>query len=947
MAYRLRCAAVGIENTVASLGTRGNGVPSEKTDGNSVRGVGNTKIVHLVEGLEFDPFTEVQSSNGSKDELSDGWLLWRVEAFYPYNYDFEYEGQLNGNQGSWTNSDDVKSKGNKQKSQSAGSEQAERARRHKESVNHQKKRHVAESARPSGVDDALKQLDAVKVARDPSFDKRTRSRPPPTYEESQNVENARVPKEVAKAPLCAPEVAEPKVARVDFKTTHKPPKYPGFTCGAKSERPRIVFGCKESASEKPSAIDLLPPTLDGGSRVLRRVYLYVMPSLYGKSTFMRSPRFSKYQFIDVDDMIVDDDVRKDLRNRACSSSGWDADEAWREHNKYAYARLVLHLGSMLDGNVVILCHSNLRLVHPIVADLIPERNVLHAPFLEDDVLEGRAAGDAERLRIAVLNNRQHRLDTTREGNLVTSLDIFMDEQAACLSENQDLEPKKLNKHQVRRLAARSEARAAIRERATPDPVPVDPALLSVDSVLHGPYLETYNSTSDPWEAKKYLDSVREGAFTYAVMDYVRPKPPDPHIATVEKVAAILELNNVEADPDVVLGNLYRRQTQWMASLRVKIIEEMKPLCEEKLSYEDEVISYFNDVENEKRTKFLNESAIKALAVRHVLTWEGPFASYDAVLHNTTAFHHGTSRVNWRAQMKMVTFGLLLRGTNGRLNHIERVETPFKPTSKCGSFKLESRHVDFAKLFAFDENSQPKHAACVRRLKSYFDYKALGVSSSFGKIVLRDKEESFSIIHPPRASQVIDPLCKQMTWLNVKTKKPLKLELREIPSLSPKNSFGKSSGFARFRVRCKYAMHTLTRRFLLRCAPFFTHDVNTRRSMLQNEVAPLFLANHDVAFWDGTRSSVLGYTGYQKNVLVERDLCDALIDAFVASTAFNNDLVSRMNHAANKWLREFTNWEPGEVELLNNCVRFTFVTLQLNRFAQSETLKITDKATPLS
>lgn len=967
---RLCCTQVYIDKRrVASLGVRSDeSLRSSELDDceNSTHGALCAKIDNTC--TEFRPYDDV-FVEGDEGSLLDGWLIWRSEVYYVE--EFESDEQLNGNQGSWTNSDDVKTDGDKGAAGAKSVSQAERARRHKESINHQKRRQTTPKA--GSLDDALKQLDGCTSKsstvkdfgskKDPSIDKRNlpsvllpkdgpKQIPKP---KNQNQKSSDVV--AGGLSIKPPDVAEPKVSKPkrnfdnlphDSRPLHKTVSLESKTSPSEKVewKPTIALGAKPSAA-KP----VLTPIIAPRACALKNVFLYVMPALYGKSSFRQSVKKSKFEFVDVDDLLVDDEERKKLRQRACTLTGWDAKEAWQKHNSYVYTPFIVYLGKLRNEEIVVLCHSDLRLVNPIIADLILPENVFYAPYIEDAELTRRARGNLDRLAAALCNNGQHKTSIDKYGGKVVALDVFLDDAEEMKREEPQVKEnpvKKVDNHQIRRLAIRSAARAA-GGNANGKPVEIEPLLLGTETVLHGEYAAKYQSLSDGVEAKKYLDSVKEGALTYKVMDIVLPAPPDPHLVTVATISEILILNEVEADPLVIIENLYLEQTRTMARLRAELIQEMTPL---RLDFLSDIEQYYAPMQadaEEKRLLFWEKCNIPENARRGLLQWDGGGITYDARLHNPSVceYHFGLAGREQRESLRMVGYALKLRGTDHNLAHVGHTREVSSILHMCNDFQLGEGHVDFGRLFRFDENTQPKHAASVRRLKSYFDFKSSGVSSLYGKMILRDKEVPMEIVFPPIASQTVDPLCKQLKWMNTKTKKPLKLEMRELPSLPPKNSFGKTSGFERFKMRFKYASRTLTRRFLLTCVPYFTHDVNVRRNMLQHEVAPVYLANHDVAFWDGTRSSALGYTGYQKNVLIETDLCSALIDTFVSHTAFNNDLISRMNFAANKWLKDFTNWEPGDVELLNNCVRYTFVTLQLNRFTQSETLKVSEKVTPSS
>jgi len=95
-----------------------------------------------------------------------------------------------------------------------------------------------------------------------------------------------------------------------------------------------------------------------------------------------------------------------------------------------------------------------------------------------------------------------------------------------------------------------------------------------------------------------------------------------------------------------------------------------------------------------------------------------------------------------------------------------------------------------------------------------------------------------------------------------------------------------------------------------------------------------------SLWEGTRTSNLGYDGYEENVLIEEDLLGEMLREHASTNSFSTDLQSRLLYSGRKWLGEHTNVPATEVTLLNNTVRYAYLQLQINRAALNEVLVTT-------
>jgi len=221
-----------------------------------------------------------------------------------------------------------------------------------------------------------------------------------------------------------------------------------------------------------------------------------------------------------------------------------------------------------------------------------------------------------------------------------------------------------------------------------------------------------------------------------------------------------------------------------------------------------------------------------------------------------------------------------------------------------------------------------------------DYLNLGVSSVIGKISLGGKERNFKVEMVPKASSVVEPVICYQNMKNLDTGLALKLKFVEVASRKPKNSFGRVSEMTRVYKRFRYFLGHLGQYYVRRCLPAFAHDVNHRQHTMQLEVANPFKANHEVAYWEGTRTSNLGYDGYEENVLIEEDLLGEMLREHASTNSFSTDLQSRLLYSGRKWLGEHTNVPATEVTLLNNTVRYAYLQLQINRAALNEVLVTT-------
>jgi len=250
----------------------------------------------------------------------------------------------------------------------------------------------------------------------------------------------------------------------------------------------------------------------------------------------------------------------------------------------------------------------------------------------------------------------------------------------------------------------------------------------------------------------------------------------------------------------------------------------------------------------------------------------------------------------------------------------------------------------------DAEKNPKVSKVVKRIEIIprdpkTDYLILGASSSLGKILLDGKERDFAITIPPKASAIEEPVTRYQNMLNIDTNLPLKLKFVEVASRRPKNSFGQASEMTRAYKRFRYFVGHLGQYYARRCLPAFAHDVNHRRFPMQLEVANPFKANHEVAFWESSRTSNLGYEGFEENVLIESDLLGEMLREHASTNSFSADLQSRLLYSGRKWLVEHTNVPMDEVILLNNTVRYAYLQLQINRAALNEVLVTTVNSTP--
>jgi len=226
-----------------------------------------------------------------------------------------------------------------------------------------------------------------------------------------------------------------------------------------------------------------------------------------------------------------------------------------------------------------------------------------------------------------------------------------------------------------------------------------------------------------------------------------------------------------------------------------------------------------------------------------------------------------------------------------------------------------------------------------------DYLRHGVSSSLGKIQLNGREREFKVVMLPKASTPDDPIVRYLSMKNSDTGAPLKLRHVELPSRKPKNSFGRVSKIVRMGRRFRYFLGHIGQYYVRKCMPAFAHDVNIRRSLMQLESANDFKANHEVAFWDGTRTSNLGYDGYEENVLIEDDLLGELLREHASTNSFSVDLHSRLLYTGLKWLNEHTDVPKTEIVLLNNTVRYAYLQLQIGRATLNEVLVTTSNSIP--